>query len=139
MELLSLLTTTRGTPAKQTCVVPVRRILTAFVLNVTLVILKNLSVHQKAPLAVLLLPSDSITTVNDDSIPFDIFGRTMLVADMAHLLPKARGDAITWNYPACAVLGLDMSHVNTDVAKKAVLGCTDSQQKKVPWYPEFAL
>lgn len=79
--------------------------------------------------------ADSITTVNDDLIPIDIFGKTVTAADKAHLLPKARDDAITWNYPGCAVLGLDMSYVDTEVVRKAVLGCTDSQQKPPRKYP----
>jgi hypothetical protein len=32
---------------------------------------------------------ESITTVNDDLIPVDIFGQTIAAADKAHLLPKA--------------------------------------------------
>jgi hypothetical protein len=44
---------------------------------------------------------------------------------LAHLLPKARDDAFTWNYPGSAVLGLDMSHVAGDITKKAVLRCID--------------
>ena len=74
--------------------------------------------------------ADSITTVNDDLIPVDIFGHISVAAEKAHLLPKARGDAITWNYPGCAVLGLDVeTNVDTDVIRKALLGCKDSQRK----------
>jgi hypothetical protein len=37
---------------------------------------------------------ESITTVNDDLIPVDILGQTIAAADKAHLLPKARDDAL---------------------------------------------
>jgi hypothetical protein len=77
---------------------------------------------------------DSVTTVHDNLIPVDIFGQGWMGADKSHLLPKAREDAITWNYPACAVLGLDIvSYVkNTNTVQKAILGCFDKQQQG-PW------
>ena len=70
---------------------------------------------------------ESITTVNDALIPVDIFGAGITAADKAHLLPKARDDALTWKYPGCAVLGIDMRYVDTHVAEKAVLGCQDDE------------
>ena len=80
--------------------------------------------------------AESITTVNDSLIPIDIFGNTILAAEKAHLLPKARDDAITWQYPGCAVLGLDIKKsVGTGVAEKAVLGCTDSTKNPAQKYP----
>ena len=66
---------------------------------------------------------ETVTTVADSLIPVDIFGEGISATDKAHLLPKARGDAITWGYPTCAVLGLSMSPVNETITKKAVLGC----------------
>ena len=75
---------------------------------------------------------DSITTVNDALIPVDIFGKPIDAAEKAHLLPKARNEATTWTYPACVVLGLNMSLVDSDIVQKAVLGCsglTDQQEK----------
>jgi len=78
---------------------------------------------------------DSITTVNDSLIPVDIFGKGMEAADKAHLLPKAREDAMTWDYPACAVLGLSMSPVDTVVVRKAELGCYDHSSQPAVRYP----
>lgn len=74
---------------------------------------------------------ESVTTVNDVLIPVDIFGAEITAADKAHLLPKARDDALTWKYPGCAVLGIDMRYVDTDVAEKAVLGCQDGGNASV--------
>ena len=80
--------------------------------------------------------ADSITTVNDDLIPVDIFGQPALGTDKAHLLPKARDHALTWDYPACAVLGLDVeTNVDTDVIRKALLGCRDSEARRQRKYP----
>ena len=80
--------------------------------------------------------AESITTVNDILIPIDICGKTIVAAEKAHLLPKARDDAITWQYPGCAVLGLDIeTSVGTGVAEKAVLGCTDSTKEPAKKYP----
>ena len=80
--------------------------------------------------------AESITTVSDSLIPIDIFGKTIVAAEKAHLLPKTRDDAITWQYPGCAVLGLDIeTSVGTGVAEKAVLGCTDSTKEPAKKYP----
>lgn len=79
--------------------------------------------------------SDSITTVNDALIPVDVFGAISLAADKAHLLPKAKDDALTWNYPACAVLGFDILHAETQVVTKALLGCTDAKKSPPKKYP----
>ena len=69
--------------------------------------------------------SESETTVNDSLFPFDIFGERRDAAQKAHLLPKARELAMTWEYPACAVLGLSIEKtIGSEVARKAVLGCT---------------
>ena len=84
--------------------------------------------------------AESVTTVNDDLIPSDIFGKTPMAADKAHLLPRSRNAAMTWQYPGCAVLGLDIGEsVGTEVAKKAVLGGTDSTNpaKKYPGIRNF--
>mmetsp|Transcript_7137 Transcript_7137/g.17461 ORF Transcript_7137/g.17461 Transcript_7137/m.17461 type:complete len:460 (-) Transcript_7137:308-1687(-) len=81
---------------------------------------------------------ESITTVNDTLVPVDIFEKNIDAAKKAHLLPKAREDATTWNYPACAVLGLDVSLVDTDAVKKAVLGCSlppSAQQRQKVQFP----
>jgi hypothetical protein len=75
-----------------------------------------------------LVRPDTVTTVNDVLIPVDIFGMPWEGADKAHLLPKARELSIHWNYPACAVLGFDIaSYVDTEIVRKAILGCIDTQ------------
>lgn len=68
-----------------------------------------------------LKETESVTTVNDNLIPVDIFGEIPNGVQKAHLLPRARHHAITWDYPARAVLGLDTMDEN--VVQKAVLGC----------------
>lgn len=76
---------------------------------------------------------NTMSTVNYGLIPFDIFGqanpdppengRATEGTDKAHLLPKERAEALTWSFPAVAVLGLDMARVNSDSTQKAILGC----------------
>jgi len=78
---------------------------------------------------------ETVTTVYDSLIPVDIFGQGIKAADKAHLMLKASGDAITWFYPACAVLGLSMSPVDTKVTRKAVLGCNNRSSEPVVKYP----
>lgn len=72
---------------------------------------------------------DSVTTVNDSLLPVDVFGKPRVAADKAHLLPKARGDAVTWIYPGCAVLGIPLEPFQKNVAEKAVLGCVGQDVK----------
>lgn len=82
----------------------------------------------------------TMSTVNDDLIPCDIFGqanpdppengRATEGSDKAHLLPKERAEALTWNYPAVAVLGLDMAGVNSDSTQKAILGCVKRERQE---------
>ena len=78
---------------------------------------------------------ESMTTVSDALIPVDIFGEQIIATDKAHLLPKSRRDAITWDYPACAVLGLSMSPVNETITRKAVLGCYNPKSNPSTRYP----
>ena len=79
------------------------------------------------------------STVNDDLLPVDIFGRSdpnppqngraTEGTDKAHLLPKERGEALTWNYPAVAILGLEMANVRHESTSKAILGSYKRQQQ----------
>lgn len=66
---------------------------------------------------------DSTTTVNNNLLPFDIFGRASSSAQKAHLLPKERNPALSWYFPACAVLGLSTEPSRKSTVQKAILGC----------------
>ena len=83
---------------------------------------------------------ESVTTVNNDLIPVDIFGQPIDATDKAHLLPKARNDAITWTDVGCAVLAIPLETVESEriakvprqqqTAAKAVLGCQSGTEKR---------
>jgi hypothetical protein len=81
--------------------------------------------------------NNTVTTVNDTLVPVDIFGRSWKGADKAHLLPKDTNEALTWQYPACAVLGLEINNdvLNSVVVKKAILGSIDKKPKPVEKFP----
>ena len=67
----------------------------------------------------------SISTVNDKLIPIDVFGNAPTATDKAHLVPKARDDAMSWTYPTAAVLGIPWGKdgkVDEVKAKKGAVG-----------------
>ena len=76
-------------------------------------------------LAVDTVVGDSISTQFDALIPVDVFGNSPKAAEKAHLLPKARTDAVSWVYPGSAVLGIPWlpdGKVNEPCAIKGILG-----------------
>ena len=83
---------------------------------------------------------DTESRVPNDLLPVDLFGQrnpnpphdgtATEGIEKAHLLPKAKRDALTWNYAAVAVLGLPMEDVRSFSTKKAILGSYKTKKLK---------
>lgn len=83
------------------------------------------------------LECETVSTINDNLVPVDVFGNKPQAAEKAHLVPKASNDAKSWVYPTSAVLGIpwqvEDGKVDRMKASKGAVGSFEMKedQKKI--------